>query len=71
METTPKSLARRATLPLVLIAAVIQGCLVPTTVQLMAEYAERSSLWVLSALEHPIPPHPGPSLPGARTESAV
>ena len=80
MENMPQSPARRASLPLILIAAVIQGwslyglhraidahhwpathlwwllalyavaLLVPTTVQLMAEYAERSSLWVLAAL---------------------
>ncbi|HEX4268829.1 MAG TPA: hypothetical protein VHY36_13145 [Steroidobacteraceae bacterium] len=80
MESMPQSLARRAGLPLILIAAVIQGCalyalhraidahhwpatnlawlialyavafLVPTTVQLMVEYAERSALWVLTAL---------------------
>ena len=80
MESMPQSSARRAGLPVILIAAVIQGgslyalhraidahhwpathlswllalyavvFLVPTTVELMAEYAERSSLWVLSAL---------------------
>ncbi|HVI05201.1 MAG TPA: hypothetical protein VM711_03800 [Sphingomicrobium sp.] len=80
MEPMPQSLARRASLPLILIAAVIQGgslyalhraidahhwpathlswllalyavaFLVPTTVQLTAEYAERSSFWVLTAL---------------------
>jgi hypothetical protein len=80
MEPVQQSLARRAGLPLILIAAVIQGWslyglhwaieahrwpatnlawvislyavafLVPTTTQLMAEYTERASLWVLSAL---------------------
>ncbi|HEV2270203.1 MAG TPA: hypothetical protein VGR92_12140 [Steroidobacteraceae bacterium] len=80
MESMAQSLARRASLPLILIAAVIQGWslyalhlavdahqwpathlswlvalyavafLVPTTVQLMVEYAERSSLWVLTVL---------------------
>ena len=80
MESMPQSLARRAGLPLILIAAVIQGWalyalhraidahhwpatnlawlialyavafLVPTTVQMMVEYAERSALWVLTAL---------------------
>lgn len=80
MEPMPQSLVRRAGLPLILIAAVIQGWslyalhwaieahrwpathlawlvslytvafLVPTTVQLMVEYADRSSAWVLTAL---------------------
>ena len=80
MEPMRQSLAWRAGLPLILIAAVIQGWslyalhwaieahrwpathlawlvslytvafLVPTTVQLMAEYAERGSAWVLTAL---------------------
>jgi hypothetical protein len=80
MEPMPQALARRAGLPLILIAAVIQGWslyalhwaieahrwpathlawlvslytvafLVPTTVQLMVEYADRSSMWVLTAL---------------------
>jgi len=80
MESLSQSLARRASLPVILIAAVIQGCLlyalhhsidahqwpathlawlvalyavvflIPTTVQLMVEYAERSSLWVLAGL---------------------
>ncbi|HUA25527.1 MAG TPA: hypothetical protein VMA54_15470 [Steroidobacteraceae bacterium] len=80
MEAAQQSLARRAGLPLILIAAVIQGWslyglhwaieahrwpathtgwlislyavafLVPTTTQLMAEFAGRRSLWVLSAL---------------------
>lgn len=80
MESMPQSSARRSGLPVILIAAVIQGWslyalhraidahhwpathlpwllalyavvfFVPTTVELMAEHAERSSLWVLSAL---------------------
>lgn len=80
MEPMPQSLAWRAGLPLILIAAVIQGWslyalhwaieahrwpathlawivslyavafLVPTTVQLMVEYAGRTSAWVLTAL---------------------
>jgi hypothetical protein len=80
MEPMPQSLARRSGLPLILIAAVIQGWalyglywaidarhwpaphltwivslyavafLVPTTVQLMVEYAARSSLWTITAL---------------------
>ena len=80
MEPMPQSLARRSGLPLILVAAVIQGwalCglywaidahhwpaphltwivslyavafLIPTTVQLMAEYAARGSLWLITAL---------------------
>ena len=80
MESMSQSLARRAGLPLILIAAVIQGWslyalhraieahqwpatnlawlvalyavvfLVPTTVQLIVEYADRASLWVLVAI---------------------
>lgn len=80
MESMQQSPARRASLPLILIAAVIQGgalyalyragdahqwpathpawlialyavaFLVPTTVQLTVEYAQRRSLWVLTAL---------------------
>jgi Domain of unknown function (DUF4153) len=80
MEPMPQSLVRRAGLPLILVAAVIQGWslyalhwaieahrwpathlawlfslytvafLAPTTVQLMVEYADRSSVWVLTAL---------------------
>lgn len=80
MQSVPQPLARRASLPLILIAAVLQGSslyalhraieshswpathlawliavyavafLVPTTVQLMVEYAERSSLWILTTL---------------------
>jgi hypothetical protein len=80
MESMSQSLVRRAGLPLILIAAVIQGWslyalhraieahqwpathvawlvalyavvfLVPTTVQLMVEYADRASLWVLVAI---------------------
>ncbi|MGH8201951.1 MAG: hypothetical protein ACREVO_16570 [Steroidobacteraceae bacterium] len=80
MEPIAHAPARRAALPVILIAAVIQGwslyalhraieahhwqathldwllglyavaLLVPTTVELMATYAERTSLWILSAL---------------------
>ena len=80
MESMSQSLARRAGLPLILIAAVIQGWslyglhsaidphywpatnvawlvalyavafLVPTTVQLLVEYADRASFWVLVAI---------------------
>lgn len=80
MESVPQLRARRSSLPLILIAAVVQGLslyalhraieahqwpatspawllafytvafLAPTTVQLMAEFAERSSLWVLTVL---------------------
>ena len=80
MESMPQPLARRPGLPLILIAAVIQGSLlyglhraiqahhwpathltwllalyavvflIPTTLQLMAEYAGRTSLWVLTPI---------------------
>jgi hypothetical protein len=80
MEPMQQLRARRASLPLILVAAVIQGgalyglywaieahrwpaphlaltvalytvaFLVPTTVQLMADFVERSSVWVLTAL---------------------
>src|SRR6185437_7433517 len=80
MESTQQSTARRSGLPLILIAAVIQGWslyalhraieahqwpathlnwlialyavafLVPTTVQLTAEHADRASLWILTAI---------------------
>lgn len=80
MESMSQSLARRTGLPLILIAAVIQGWslyglhsaidahywpatnvawlvalypvvfLVPTTVQLLVEYADRTSFWVLVAI---------------------
>src|SRR6185312_5532404 len=80
MESMSQSLARRTGLPLILIAAVIQGWalyglhraidghyspatslawlvalyavafLVPTTIQLLVEYADRASLWVLAAI---------------------
>lgn len=80
MESMSQSLARRTGLPLILIAAVIQGWslyglhraidahywpatslawlvalyamafLIPTTIQLLVEYADRASFWVLVAI---------------------